>query len=420
MTTSEFQQSVAYKRAIEGELAATIASLDGVSAASVRLAIPEESVFVSEKVDPTASVFVETGRTSLSPSQIEAIVHLTSAAVSGLKPDNVAVVDQSGHTLSAVGLGATGGVDRQAGDYEARVTASVQQLLDKVVGVGNATVTVVADIDRSVNERLDETYTPVEGGVPSSEHTRTETNSGGKTSAGVLGPDNIAVPSGDGDSSYEVSEQTRNNVMNKSTQTTSTPAGSVTRQSVSVAVDSEAGAEVGAGQLRELVAAAAGIDRERGDALTVEMVSFSQRDAQAAQAALQAAKDAAAAEQRASLLGLALTAVAIAVPVLIIVITLILRRRRRNREPDEYDLMFGERAPSVAAYAGGLPLEQQPTVPVPLSAPDPEPVAELELDAEPAQISLERRRSEIEGLSRRDPQRTAELLRALLSDRAGV
>src|SRR5690606_32889555 len=131
---------------------------------------------------------------------------------------------------------------------------------------------------------------------------------------------------GDGDSSYEVSEQTRNNVMNKSTQTTSTPAGSVTRQSVSVAVDSEAGAEVGAGQLRELVAAAAGIDRERGDALTVEMVSFSQRDAQAAQAALQAAKDAAAAEQRASLLGLALTAVAIAVPVLIIVITLILRR----------------------------------------------------------------------------------------------
>src|SRR5690606_39287703 len=103
VTTSEFQQSVAYKRAIEGELAATISSLDGVSAASVRLAIPEESVFVSETVDPTASVFVETGRSSLNPSQIEAIVHLTSAAVSGLKPENVAVVDQSGRTLSTVG-----------------------------------------------------------------------------------------------------------------------------------------------------------------------------------------------------------------------------------------------------------------------------------------------------------------------------
>jgi flagellar M-ring protein FliF len=420
VTTSEFQQSVAYKRAIEGELAATIASLDGVSAASVRLAIPEESVFVSETVDPTASVFVETGRSSLNPSQIEAIVHLTSAAVSGLKPENVAVVDQQGHTLSSVGLGATGGVDRQAGDYEARVTASVQQLLDKVVGAGNATVTVVADVDRSVNERLDETYTPVEGGVPSSERTRTETSSGGKTSAGVLGPDNIAVPSGNGDGTYEVNEETRNNVMNKSTQTTSTPAGSITRQSVSVAVDEKAGGGIGAGQLRDLVAAAAGIDTDRGDALTVEMVSFSQRDADAAQAALQASEDAAAAERQASLLGAALTAAAIALPLLLLVIFLIVRRRRRKSEPDEFDLMFGERAPSVAEYAGGLPLEAA-TVPMQITAPEPvPPLEELEIETEPAQVSLERRRSEIEALSRRDPQRTAELLRSMMSDRAGV
>lgn len=420
VTTSEFQQSVAYKRAIEGELAATISSLDGVSAASVRLAIPEESVFVSETVDPTASVFVETGRSSLSPSQIEAIVHLTSAAVSGLKPENVAVVDQQGHTLSTVGVGATGGVDRQASDYEARVAGSVQQLLDRVVGAGNATVTVVAEVDRSVNERLDETYTPVEGGVPSSEHSRTETSNGGQTGAGVLGPDNIAVPSGDGDSTYEVNEETRNNVMNKSTQTTSTPAGSITRQSVSVAVDESAGADIGAGQLRDLVATAAGIDQERGDALTVEMVSFSQRDAKAAQDALQASKDAAAADRQASLLGLALVVVAIALPLLAIVIFLIVRRRRRRNEPDEYDLMFGERAPSVAEYAGGLPLEPA-TVPMQITAPDPVPaVQELEIETEPAQISLERHRSEIEALSRRDPQRTAELLRTLLSDRAGV
>ncbi|MFC7788672.1 flagellar basal-body MS-ring/collar protein FliF [Microbacterium sp. MAHUQ-60] len=420
VTTSEFQQSVAYKRAIEGELAATIASLDGVSAASVRLAIPEESVFVSETVDPTASVFVETGRSSLNPSQIEAIVHLTSAAVSGLKPENVAVVDQSGRTLSTVGVGATGGVDRQAGDYEARVAANVQQLLDRVVGAGNATVTVVADIDRSVNERLEETYTPVEGGVPSSEHTRTETGSGGTGGAGVLGPDNIAVPAGDGDGTYEVTDQTRNNVMNKSTQTISTPAGAITRQSVSVAVDSEAGADIGAEQLSDLVAAAAGIDRERGDALTVEMVSFSQRDADAAKAALQASRDAAAAEQQAALLGVALTVVAIALPVLAVIVFLIVRMRRRKEEPDEFDLMFGQRAPSVAAYAGALPLEQQPTVPMPLTTAEPAPVTELEIEEEPAQVSLERRRSEIEAISRRDPQRTAELLRTLLSDRVGV
>jgi flagellar M-ring protein FliF len=88
--------------------------------------------------------------------------------------------------------------------------------------------------------------------------------------------------------------------------------------------------------------------------------------------------------------------------------------------------MFGDRAPSVAAYAGAAPLEQQPTVPLSITAPEPtallpaEVPPELEIETEPAQVSLERRRSEIETLSRRDPQRTAELLRTMLSDRAGV
>ena len=421
VTTSEFQQTVAYKRAIEGELAATITALDGVSAASVRLAIPEESVFVSETVDPTASVFIETGRSSLTPPQIEAIVHLTSAAVSGLKPENVAVVDQTGRTLSAVGLGATGGVDRQAGDYEARVAGSVQQLLDKVVGAGNATVTVVAEIDRSVNERLEETYTPIEEGGATTEHIRTETRTGGEGGAGVLGPDNIAVPDGEDGGTYEVTEETRDNAINKATQTTTTPAGSLTRQSVSVAVDSDAGAAIGAAQLSDLVAAAAGIDRARGDVLTVELVSFSERDAEAAQAALAAEKEIAEAEQRGALLRTAMVIAAVALPLLAIVIFLLVRARRR-REPDEFELMFGERAPSVAAYAGGVPLDQAATTPLPISGPEADAITELEIETEtePAQVSLERRRGEIEALSRRDPQRTAELLRVMLSDRVGA
>jgi flagellar M-ring protein FliF len=74
----------------------------------------------------------------------------------------------------------------------------------------------------------------------------------------------------------------------------------------------------------------------------------------------------------------------------------------------------------VAEYAGGLPLEAA-TVPMQITAPEPvPPLEELEIETEPAQVSLERRRSEIEALSRRDPQRTAELLRSMMSDRAGV
>ncbi|WP_354002942.1 flagellar basal-body MS-ring/collar protein FliF [Microbacterium elymi] len=250
VTASEFQQSVTYKRAIEGELAATISSMDGVTAASVKLAIPEESVFVSETKDPTASVFVELGdRSTLSAQKVEAIVHLTSAAVSGLKPENVAVVDQAGHTLSAVGAGTAGSVDEQAGDYETRIAASVQKMLDSVVGVGNATVTVAAEIDHSSNQRQDETYTPAEGAPPANEQTKTQTSKGSASDAGVLGPDNIAVPSGDAGGESQTTEVTRNNVVNKSVQTTTTPAGELRRQSVSVAVDATAAGSVDADQL---------------------------------------------------------------------------------------------------------------------------------------------------------------------------
>ena len=67
VTSSEFQQSVTYKRALEGELATTIEAMDGVKIASVQLAIPEKSVFVS-KTDPTASVFVDTPPGPRSPA----------------------------------------------------------------------------------------------------------------------------------------------------------------------------------------------------------------------------------------------------------------------------------------------------------------------------------------------------------------
>lgn len=424
VTTSEFQQSVTYKRAIEGELAATISSIEGVTAASVQLAIPEESVFVSETVDSTASVFVETsGNSTMTPKQVESIVHLTSAAVSGMKPENVAVVDQSGQTLSAVGVGSTGGIDQQASDYEARVTASVQQMLDTVVGPGNAKVTVVAEVDRSVNERVEETYTPAEGAPPLSEQTRSETQNGAGTEAGVLGPDNIAVPAEGEDGTYEATEATRTNAVNKSTQSTSTPAGSIVRQAVSVAVDSGAGGDLSTVQLSELVSTAAGIDTERGDALTVELVSFNQTDAEAAQAALQAAKDAENAARQAMLLNTLIIAAAIAIPLLAAVIALFVRARRRSSTANEFDQLFGDRPAELSAIAAGAPttqLDASPTMPLaflePVPAPDPEP----EPEPEPAQVSLERRRAEVEAMTRQDPKRTAELLRTLIDDRQPV
>ncbi|NTW41020.1 MAG: flagellar M-ring protein FliF, partial [Cellulomonadaceae bacterium] len=100
MTSSEFQQQVTYQRAIEGELAKTIGAISGVQNASVHLALPQESVFVSETPAPTASVFVETAPGStLDADKVQAIVHLVSAGIEGMAPTDVAVIDADGQVL---------------------------------------------------------------------------------------------------------------------------------------------------------------------------------------------------------------------------------------------------------------------------------------------------------------------------------
>ncbi len=417
VTSSEFQQSVTYKRAIEGELARTIAALESVSTASVQLAIPEESVFVSETIEPTASVFIETdGRTTLSTAQVDAIVHLTSAAVSGMKPENVAVVDQSGNTLSVVGTGSTGGADQQAGAYETRVAAGIQQMLDTVVGAGMATVTVAAEMEHATRERVDEVYTPVDGDAAVTEQSSTETYTGPAAGTGVLGEE-VAAGGGDGDGNYESTQTSRTNAVNKTVESTSTPAGALKRQTVAVAVDQSTADAVDVDQIVALVTSAAGIDAERGDDVTVQLVDFSDAGAEAAQAALESARVTEAAERQAELIRTLVIAGAVALVLIAAVIAFVIVTRRRTAtasatEPapvplhiDEAATMLLDEAPAPAQ------LDAAPTVALSLTDPEPDP------EPEPAQATLDRRRAELGEFARRDPARTAELLRSLMRER---
>lgn len=416
VTSSEFQQSVTYKRAIEGELARTIGAIDDVTTASVQLAIPEESVFVSEKVDPTASVFIETANgTTLPAEQVEAIVHLTSAAVSGMKPEDVAVIDSTGRTLSAVGGDLTRSTDQQAGAYETRTASSVQQLLDTVVGAGHATVSVSAVMQHATSERIDETYQPVEGAPPATEETSTETYTGTGADPGVLGSE-VAAGAGEG-GTYESTQATRTNVINKSVESTTTPAGAVTRQTVAVAVDAAAAEGLDVGQLTALVTSAAGIDPDRGDAVTVEVVAFSDGAAAGAQAALDAARDAEAAERSAETTRIAVIAGSALFGVILLVVTSIVMARRRRRAADSRVLTLtpvGEVVDAFDALTQGIA-----TTPIEALAPDALATAALEPDPEPelSQVTLDRRRAEIGDFARRDPAKAADLLRQLVRDR---
>lgn len=291
MTSSEFQQQVTYQRALEGELAKTISAMGGVEAASVKLAIPKDSVFVSEKANPTASVFVKTAAgSSLTTANVQAIINLVSASIEGMTAKDVAVIDSNGIVLSTVGGDSTTLMQSgQVSDYEQRVEANVQAMLDRVVGVGNAVVSVSAELDYDKTARTTETFSSDPSAAPLSESTTVEDYTGdGSTAAGVLGPDNISVPSDatSGSGAYHNETAVVNNAVNKVTETLETAPGNVRRQSVSVVVSEEAAGSMKMADLQAMVAAAAGVDDTRGDVVSVSKMTFDTSASETAQVAL--------------------------------------------------------------------------------------------------------------------------------------
>src|SRR3954468_6670199 len=147
ITTSEFQQQVSYQRAIEGELAKTLEAIHGVNTAVVHIALPKDEVFTTEQGKPTASVLLDLAAgTQLSGEQIQAVTNLVSSSIEKMDPTDVTVADSTGKVLSAAGEGVSGAAtdaqSQQEQEYEARLAANAQSILDTVVGAGHAKVSV--------------------------------------------------------------------------------------------------------------------------------------------------------------------------------------------------------------------------------------------------------------------------------------
>ena len=143
---TNFVQRLNYQRALQGELARTIAGMPEILEARVHIVTPKESLFIEDQKEPTASVAVKlrSGR-ALSPGQVDAIVHLVASAIAGLNPTQVTVVDLRGRLLSKPedrlslrGLTAGQlGLQRQVDEiYEVKI----QELFDKIVGSGKSFV----------------------------------------------------------------------------------------------------------------------------------------------------------------------------------------------------------------------------------------------------------------------------------------
>lgn len=292
ITTSAFDQRVGYQRAMQGELARTIAAIDGVSEASVHLVMPEHDFLADDDRMATASVLVDTGGQPLAPMQVDAIVNLVASAVEGLTVDQVSVADETGRVLAAPG--AANGVVGLEGDSQLRakqsfenlLEADLEELLAAVVGPGMAFVEVEADLDFDSVQTVTEQYQPTtnEDGdqMLLEETTRNEDYTDGAAAADPEDPLEVELPeeelpgaeeAGDaGRVEYNLDERDARYAVDKVVTNSASAVGDVVTLSVAVLLDEDAVDAARVAEIEDLVSAAAGLNPARGDALAVTLM----------------------------------------------------------------------------------------------------------------------------------------------------
>ena len=188
---TDFVQKVNYTRALQGELARTIASLDPVENARVHLALPEKRLFKNQQKKATASIILTLSKgENLKKDQVQGIIHLVSGAVEGLAGDEVTVINSHGKVLE--GTREENDEERFSVDMllyqqemERRLEKRAQDLLDQTMGYGQAMVRVTANLDFSKVEKTEEIFDSEEP-VIRSEQTQSE-SAGSNSTGGIPG-----------------------------------------------------------------------------------------------------------------------------------------------------------------------------------------------------------------------------------------
>ena len=321
--TTEFLEHVNYRRALEGELARTIGTLSEVSSARVHIAMARDSLFVDRDQPAKASVVLRLRNNGpLQAATAKAIANLVAGSVEALKPEAVVIVDTFGRPLTRGPEGdevaaSAGQLERQR-QIERDLTTRVVALLEPVVGQGRVRVNVAAHLNTEAVEETQETFDPA--AVVRSRQTSSETGSMSRVAGGVSGARanqppalSTALPNGapnDGDAppaapvqaaasapttlttttSPGRTSETTNYEVGRTTRHTISPQGALARLSVAVILDDERVTAKNADgtaatttkpweaegkqRIHNLVAAAVGLDAERGDVLTVENIAF--------------------------------------------------------------------------------------------------------------------------------------------------
>lgn len=305
--SSNFVNNINRLRALEGELARTIREMAQIRATRVHLVIPERQLFARDRQEPSASIILRThGGIRLSKPQVLAIQHLVAAAVPGLKPNRISIVDDRGNLLArgagdedAEGFSAVDG-DEARRAFESRLGRTVEKLVERTVGLGKVRAQIYAEMDFDRITTSEETFDP-DGQVVRSTQLVEETTEGSDTEGTQpvsiqtdlpQDPDQ-ANAGGENRSANRStrSEETVNFEISKTVRSHVRESGIVRKLSVAVLVDGvyetdDDGAKTYAPrseeemkQITTLVRSAIGFNEERGDVVEVINMRFAEAEA---------------------------------------------------------------------------------------------------------------------------------------------
>ena len=300
--SSRSVEAAKLRQSQEMELARSISEIDLVMSARVHLALPDKEVFVRQQAEPTASVFLQLARgRSLGRSQIEAILHLVSASVPSLTKENVSVVDQNGNLLSRSNGSVEGRLSNDQLEHRIRLEdiyrARITSLLSPIVGAGNINAQINLDIDFTRSEVTEEVVDPKGNALRSEQNTSDRTMAAqAKGIPGALANQppaaaNLETQStangGNEEMRSQSSSEVKNYEVSRTVSSTMKPTNVIRKINAAVLVrertimDPETGVpttqKMSEGellQIEKLVADAVGIDKERGDSLTVSSAPF--------------------------------------------------------------------------------------------------------------------------------------------------
>jgi flagellar M-ring protein FliF len=304
--TTAFVQNINQLRALEGELSRSIDTIDGIDSSRVHLVIPERQIFSHDQQEPSASVVLKT-HGAMGHGQVAAIQHLVAAAVAGLVPQHVAIVDDKGELLAGgddkTGADATASDEEgQTTGYEDRLRQRIESIVASVVGPGHVRVQVAADMNYNHESTTSETYDPDSKVVRSTQTVeQNANNTSGSSNNGVsvanalpaqpaAAATSAAAPDNSKSDTSTRTEETTNYEISKTVKTSTVDGGTLKRVSVAVVVDGTSVTDPAGkvtytprnakdmAQIENLVKSAIGYDKTRGDEVQVTNMQFAQID----------------------------------------------------------------------------------------------------------------------------------------------